>query len=302
MSSSNFHFFWGGPFSQWHRTSFAVDGFQYVTAEQFMMAMKARHFGDKDAERKIMATADPKVQKVIGRTVRNFDPKIWSEVSRDYVFKGNFAKFSLPSLRRILLATGAKELVEASPHDTIWGIGLSSKDPRAQDKKQWKGTNWLGETLMKVREALKMKNVSVIKGDLFKAPKGSILTHACNAQGRWGSGIAKIFADRFPEARQIYADHCRRLGNKVLGTCLIIDAGDYRIACLFTSENYGKFKDPQALILSQTRQAVRDLLSQTSESDQIAMCKINAGLFAVPWEDTQSVLEEFDRPMVIYEI
>lgn len=147
-----------------------------------------------------------------------------------------------------------------------------------------------------------MKNVKVISGDLFKAPRGSILTHACNAQGSWGSGIAKIFADRFPEARKIYSDYCRKHGRKVLGSCLIIDAGDYRIACLFTSEKYGKFKDPPGLILEQTRQAVQDLVEQTTDQDQIAMCKINAGLFAVPWVDTQRVLEEFDRLFTVFEL
>ena len=147
-----------------------------------------------------------------------------------------------------------------------------------------------------------MNNVKLIKGDLFKAPNGSILTHACNAQGVWGSGIAKLFADRFPEARRAYAEHCSRLGSKVLGTCFIISAGDYKIACLFTSENYGKHKDPPALILERTRSAVLDLLRQTTAADRIAMCKINAGLFAVPWEDTQCVLDEFDREMFVYEI
>lgn len=155
MNNRGFHFFWRGPLSQWHRSPFIIDGTQYSTAEQYMMAMKARHFGDKEIEEKIMAVSDPKKQKALGRQVRNFDAKAWSEVARDYVFKGNIAKFSEPHLRDILLATGEKLLVEASPYDTIWGIGLSEDDPRAKDPSQWRGTNWLGETLMRVREELR---------------------------------------------------------------------------------------------------------------------------------------------------
>ena len=147
-----------------------------------------------------------------------------------------------------------------------------------------------------------MSEVEFIKGDLFKAKKGSVLAHACNAQGRWGSGIAKIFADKFPDAQKVYSEHCRSNGREVLGTCLIILAGDYKIACLFTSENYGELKDAPNQILERTRAAVADLIRQTSAADRIAMCKINSGLFAFPWEQTEAILDEFHRPMTVYEI
>jgi ribA/ribD-fused uncharacterized protein len=155
MKNNTFFFFWGGPLSQWFKSPFTRDGTVYATAEQYMMAMKAQYFGDSDALRKIMATSVPKEQKAIGRTVKNFDPQKWTEVCRDFVLKGNLAKFKDPHLRSILLATGDLELVEASPYDKIWGIGLAAADPRALNKSQWLGTNWLGMTLMKVREAIK---------------------------------------------------------------------------------------------------------------------------------------------------
>jgi predicted NAD-dependent protein-ADP-ribosyltransferase YbiA (DUF1768 family) len=61
-----------------------------------------------------------------------------------------------PGLRSILLATAPTELVEASPYDLIWGIGLGERDPRLTDRSQWRGQNLLGITLMRVRDALAM--------------------------------------------------------------------------------------------------------------------------------------------------
>lgn len=148
--------FWGGPFSQWFSSPFEMDGVKYSCAEQAMMAQKAKLFDDKDSYNRILKTSSPKEQKAIGRKVRGFDVKIWSERCKQIVFEINVAKFSQNlNLKKALMDTGNKELVEASPYDTIWGIGLAEDDPKALDKSTWKGTNWLGETLTKVREELK---------------------------------------------------------------------------------------------------------------------------------------------------
>lgn len=144
--------FWGGPFSQWYKHKMLINGVIYNTAEQYMMAMKAKHFGDTEAQEKIMRTSDPAKQKAIGRTVKNFNPAVWSAVSRTYVRKANHVKFEDPELRKVLLDTGKREIVEASPYDKIWGIGLGEDDPRALNKNLWQGTNWLGEVLMDVRD------------------------------------------------------------------------------------------------------------------------------------------------------
>jgi ribA/ribD-fused uncharacterized protein len=151
-----FVFFYGGPLSQWYPSKFTIDGVNYNTAEQFMMAKKAEYFDDQDALSKILKTNDPAEQKAIGRTVKNFDKEAWDAVSRGYVYQGNIAKFKQnEDLKKYLLSTEDKELVEASPYDKIWGIGLSTSNPDRFDKSKWKGTNWLGETLMKVRSDLK---------------------------------------------------------------------------------------------------------------------------------------------------
>lgn len=153
---NNFEFFYGGPFSQWYRSIFTIDGVTYNTAEQYMMAMKADYFGDTDILAKIMASKNPSEQKAFGRQVANFDAEAWNAVSRGFVYKANLAKFSSdPELKEYLLDTGDKELVEASPYDRIWGIGLAENHPDRFDRSKWRGTNWLGEVLTKVRNDLR---------------------------------------------------------------------------------------------------------------------------------------------------
>lgn len=152
---SDFVFFWGGIFSQWYPSEFSIDRVYYETAEQYMMAEKARLFKDEKALLEIMSSSDPEVQKFWGRQVKNFDKTKWDAVCKDIVFKGNYAKFTQdPNLMREILST-TKELVEASPYDKIWGIGLKAGNPLAWSKSTWEGTNWLGEVLMKVRETIR---------------------------------------------------------------------------------------------------------------------------------------------------
>lgn len=160
MSADKFVFFYGGPFSQWYRSYFEIDGKKYNCAEQYMMAQKAIIFNDDQALIAIMSSKDPAVQKGAGRLVRNFDADKWNQVSRAFVYRANIAKFSDPQLKRFILSTGNKELVEASPTDRIWGIGLAEGDPRCLDKSQWRGTNWLGEVLMQVRTTLMQQELT----------------------------------------------------------------------------------------------------------------------------------------------
>ena len=142
-------------FSQWERRDFIVDGTQYNCCEQYMMASKARLFDDKEAERRIMRKTHPSDQKALGRLVRNFDAGKWNDVARDFVYEGNYAKFSQhEDFKQKLLATAGTTLVEASYKDRIWGIGRGEDDPLALSRETWLGTNWLGEVLTKVRDDL----------------------------------------------------------------------------------------------------------------------------------------------------
>jgi ribA/ribD-fused uncharacterized protein len=151
--TEKYKFFYGGVFSQWFRCSFEVDNVTYNCAEQYMMQQKASFFGDEEHEKKIMSTSSPSDQKAFGKKVRNFNKEKWDAVARDIVYKGNYFKF-MQNKGLLLDMTESKGsiLVEASPYDQIWGIGLSATDPRAKNPETWKGTNWLGEVLNKVRD------------------------------------------------------------------------------------------------------------------------------------------------------
>lgn len=152
--TDKFVLFYGGVFSQWYAHDIVIDGITYNCAEQYMMAMKAQTFNDTASLKKIMETDDPATQKSIGRHVQNFDAVVWDHVARDYVYEANLAKFS-GDLKQYLLETGDREIVEASPTDKIWGIGLAVNHPDVTDRSKWLGTNWLGECIMQVRETLK---------------------------------------------------------------------------------------------------------------------------------------------------
>jgi len=164
MTKQDFIFFWGGIYSQWFPSKFVIDGILYNTAEQYMMAKKALLFSDFEALAKIMKSTDPSEQKALGKTVKGFDKANWETYCREYVYQGNYAKFTQnPKMMAELLATGDKEIVEASPTDNIWGIGLDENNPLAWNKETWQGTNWLGEAIMRVRTKLREEAKSEVR-------------------------------------------------------------------------------------------------------------------------------------------
>lgn len=145
-----------GFLSQWYKCSFTVDDIKYNCAEQYMMASKARLFGDEQTASLIMDAKTPNIQKKLGRQVRGFDENIWSEHDQEIVYRGNLAKFRQnPDLMIKLMATGSMVLAEASKTDKKWGIGLGIDDPRRFNIQEWKGSNLLGIALMRVRNDLK---------------------------------------------------------------------------------------------------------------------------------------------------
>ena len=179
-SRDDFVFFWGHTdrkedvnkscLSQWYMCSFVVDNVSYNCAEQFMMAEKARIFGDDDTWQQIMASYDPMTIKKLGRKVRNFNAYVWKKNCQQIVKRGNLAKFSQnQKLLEYLLGTGDKILVEASPKDTIWGIGLAEDASEASNPRLWQGENLLGFALMEVRDMLKGRFGMSPEDDVKKA-------------------------------------------------------------------------------------------------------------------------------------
>ena len=166
--SMKFLFFWGHNnrynninktcLSQWYPCEFEIDGETYNCAEQYMMAQKAVVFKDSRTLEKILESSDPKQIKALGRQVKNFNDGVWFQYAKNIVIRGNYAKFSQnPELKEFLLKTAPNILVEASPYDKIWGIGLSERDHSQIicNPHNWLGTNLLGCALTEVRDMLK---------------------------------------------------------------------------------------------------------------------------------------------------
>lgn len=161
-------FFWGHTakdqigkscFSQWYPSKFEENGILYLTAEHYMMAGKAKLFKDDEILSRILESTNPKLVKDLGKKVRNFNAKIWDENKFEIVKQGNFLKFSQnEKMKDFILSTSDKILVEASPYDKIWGIGMLETEENVENPLQWRGENLLGFALMEVRDLLKQEN------------------------------------------------------------------------------------------------------------------------------------------------
>ena len=165
-----FLYFWGHTgrgsevrqecFSQWYDSRFFLDGVSFATAEHYMMHHKALLFGDDETAQRVLKANTPGEAKALGRSVRGFDEAVWVRQRLEIVVAGNVAKFSQSNrLRSFLLSTHDRVLVEASPVDRIWGIGLEANHPDAGNPAKWPGENLLGFALMEVRKKLLRSDV-----------------------------------------------------------------------------------------------------------------------------------------------
>lgn len=163
---ANFLYFWGhqrnkdgslgkGCLSQWYISPFKLGGQEYPTAEHYMMAEKARLFQDQTTLKKILMSRHPIDAKKLGRSVKGYDEKRWRQQRLEIVVTGNMAKFSQnDELGLFLIQTNSRILVEASPTDIVWGVGLEEKHPHIDKPEKWRGLNLLGFALMIVRSKL----------------------------------------------------------------------------------------------------------------------------------------------------
>lgn len=160
-------FFWGHTpprdqsvnkacLSQWYNSPFIIKDNHYKTAEHYMMAEKAALFKDKESEAKIIESHSPHEAKKLGRSIKHFNESLWLQHRFDIVVNGNLAKFQQnEDLKKFLLNTNNRVLVEASPPDRIWGIGMAADHRDIENPNRWKGLNLLGFALMEVRDQLK---------------------------------------------------------------------------------------------------------------------------------------------------
>lgn len=154
MQTDTHFFFYKSALGQWHRVDFYVEGIKYIYAEQYMMAKKALLFDDINTYTKIMNATHPRDHQKLGREVKFYRQDVWDKAKCEIVYNGNFARFSQNQDQRDLLFSTKGNLVEASPIDCVWGVGLSVDNPLIKDEKNWKGQNLLGRMLTDVRDDL----------------------------------------------------------------------------------------------------------------------------------------------------
>jgi len=157
--------FWGEWPSNWYPAEFDAEmmikgekkNLHFFNSEQYFMYVKAIVFGDYEVADKILATKDPKKAKALGREVKGYDDKVWNEMRYKVMVDANKAKYSQNEELAALLTSEefkGKGMVEASPLDRVWGVGLTENDPLADDEKYWLGQNLLGKALDEVRNWL----------------------------------------------------------------------------------------------------------------------------------------------------
>lgn len=169
-----FLFFWGHQaykdgsvgascFSQWYVAPFDVNGERYRTAEHFMMAEKARLFGDDAIRQRVLLARTAAEAKKLGREVARFDEEIWRHERFEVVVQANVEKFRQnAALGEFLARTGGRVLVEASPVDRVWGIGLAARHEDAARPALWPGLNLLGFALMEARARLRADSATIL--------------------------------------------------------------------------------------------------------------------------------------------
>jgi ribA/ribD-fused uncharacterized protein len=154
--TANYVFFFGGMYSQWAGIPFQEGDVKFNCTEQYMMYWKALAFGDLKSAERIMETYNPAEQKAIGRKVKGFNDERWDLIKYQVVYQGNYLKFSQNPdlLDTFLIKHKDKMFVEASPTDTIWGIGRDLSFPYLEDQSKWNGQNLLGCAIKEVQQKL----------------------------------------------------------------------------------------------------------------------------------------------------
>ncbi|CAF0964429.1 unnamed protein product [Adineta steineri] len=155
---NRFHYFYqtASPFSNFHPCTFSENEVQFHCSEQYMMYHKAKLFGDNETAEAILEAKSPADCKALGRIVRNFDGKLWMDNRTHIVSNALQLKFYQDTkMKQALLEQDGNLLVEASPNDGIWGVGLKKTDPLIKKRSNWQGLNLLGYILTDVLQTMK---------------------------------------------------------------------------------------------------------------------------------------------------
>jgi len=157
VKETNTHiYFWGSFLSNFYPVKMKFAGIDFHTSEQLYMFVKAKYFEDEAMAQMIADRGqDPKDAKAFGRKVEGFNDEEWADVREDMMYIACQRKFMDKNLFEQLLATGEKVLVEGSPVDKIWGVGLKYDSQEILDEENWNGLNLLGKVLMRVREDIR---------------------------------------------------------------------------------------------------------------------------------------------------
>lgn len=152
LVTDKYVFFYGNqePFSNHYFSQFSDGVHIFNCTEQYMMFHKAELFGDKEIAEEILKERSPSVQKRLGRRIKGFDEHIWDLHKESIVYDGCKLKFKGTRLEKELLKHKGKTFVEASGYDTIWGVGLTERDPKILNPSNWRGQNLLGNILTKL--------------------------------------------------------------------------------------------------------------------------------------------------------
>ena len=285
------------PFSQFHIAPFTENEIAFDCMEQYMMYQKAMLMGDSSTASEILATHNnPKQCKKLGRKVKPFNAKLWNEECRNIVYHGNKLKFTQNQhLMDALKSTMGTTLVEASPYDCKWGVGLAASDPQIFDRNQWKGTNWLGECLTQLREELFSSDcIQYVDGDLLKSDCNVIL-HQANCQSTMGSGIAKTIRETYPDAYIADKNDPRRPLERLGGySCVTVDG--ITIFNLYGQLNYGvdkPYTDYDAL-----EKALRACLANITDNAKIGLpYNMGCGKGGGDWKVVEAILRKVAKEM-----